>query len=138
MERYRRLRRSRGRGDLPGSYGLQEGERLSSVLRRAGGLRDTAYPAGAILIRTQVKDLEEKTRTELIHQIETTSASARLAPNFSGQDCCAVAGCVAAATEVLQRLKSQPASGRLVIHISADINSWANTPPISRCIPATC
>ena len=30
--------------------------------------------------------------------------------------------------EVLQQLKSQPASGRLVIHISADINSWANTP----------
>ena len=25
-------------------------------------------------------------------------------------------------------MKSQPASGRLVIHISADINSWANTP----------
>jgi hypothetical protein len=30
--------------------------------------------------------------------------------------------------EVLQRLKSQPASGRLVIHISADITSWAGTP----------
>jgi protein involved in polysaccharide export with SLBB domain len=29
---------------------------------------------------------------------------------------------------VLARLKSQPATGRLVVHISADINSWANTP----------
>ena len=74
----------------PGSYGLQEGERLSSVLRRAGGLRDTAYPAGAVLIRTQVKDLEEKTRVELIRQIETSSASARLAPNLSGQDSAAL------------------------------------------------
>jgi protein involved in polysaccharide export with SLBB domain len=118
-----------GEVTYPGSYGLQEGERLSSVLRRAGGLRDTAYPAGAILIRTQVKELEEKTRVELIHQIETSSASARLAPNLSGQDSAAL---LQAATqqqaEVLQRLKSQPASGRLVIHISSDINSWANTP----------
>ncbi len=118
-----------GEVTYPGSYGLQEGERLSSVLRRAGGLRDTAYAAGAILIRNQVKDLEEKTRVELIHQIETSSASARLAPNLSGQDSAAL---LQAATqqqaEVLQRLKSQPASGRLVIHISADINSWANTP----------
>ena len=73
-----------GEVTYPGSYGLQEGERLSSVLRRAGGLRDTAYPAGAILIRTQVKELEEKTRTELIRQIETSSASARLAPNLGG------------------------------------------------------
>jgi protein involved in polysaccharide export with SLBB domain len=118
-----------GEVTYPGSYGLQEGERLSSVLRRAGGLRDTAYPAGAILIRTQVKELEEKTRVELIHQIETSSASARLAPNLSGQDSAAL---LQAATqqqaEVLQRLKSQPASGRLVIHVSSDINSWANTP----------
>jgi protein involved in polysaccharide export with SLBB domain len=118
-----------GEVTYPGSYGLQEGERLSSVLRRAGGLRDTAYAAGAILIRNQVKDLEEKTRVELIHQIETSSASARLAPNLSGQDSSALLQAASQQqAEVLQRLKSQPASGRLVIHISADINSWANTP----------
>jgi protein involved in polysaccharide export with SLBB domain len=118
-----------GEVTYPGSYGLQEGEHLSSVLRRAGGLRDTAYASGAILIRNQVKDLEEKTKVELIHQIETSSASARLAPNLGNGDQTAL---LQAATqqqaEVLQRLKSQPASGRLVIHISADINSWAGTP----------
>jgi protein involved in polysaccharide export with SLBB domain len=118
-----------GEVTYPGSYGLQQGERLSSVLRRAGGLRDTAYAAGAILIRTQVKELEEKTRVELIHQIETSSASARLAPNLSGQDSTALLQAASQQqAEVLQRLKNQPASGRLVIHISADINSWANTP----------
>jgi protein involved in polysaccharide export with SLBB domain len=119
-----------GEVTYPGSYGLQEGEHLSSVLRRAGGLRDTAYAAGAVLIRTQVKELEEKTKVELIRQIETSSASARLAPSLgSGQDQAAL---IQAATqqqaEMLQRLKTQPASGRLVIHISADINSWAGTP----------
>ena len=31
---------------FPGTYGIEEGERLSSVLERAGGLRDDAYPAG--------------------------------------------------------------------------------------------
>jgi protein involved in polysaccharide export with SLBB domain len=113
-----------------GSYGLQEGERLSSVLRRAGGLRDTAYPAGAILIRTQVKELEEKTKGELIRQIETTSASAHLGSNLgSAQEQAALAqAATLQQAEVLQHLKSQPASGRLVIHISGDINSWANTP----------
>ena len=118
-----------GEVTYPGSYGLQEGERLSSVLRRAGGLRDTAYASGAILIRNQVKDLEEKTRVELIHQIETSSASARLGSNLGGQDQSALLQAASQQqAEVLQRLKSQPASGRLVIHISADINSWANTP----------
>jgi protein involved in polysaccharide export with SLBB domain len=117
-----------GEVTYPGSYGLQEGERLSSVLRRAGGLRGTAYANGAVLVRTQVKELEEKSREELIREIETTSASARLAPNLSGQD---EATLLQAATqqqnEVLEKLRSQPSSGRLVIHISSDIDSWANT-----------
>ena len=119
-----------GEVTYPGSYGLQEGEHLSSVLRRAGGLRDTAYAAGAVLVRNQVRDLEEKTKVQLINQIESTPASARVAPSLGNAQ--EQAQLVQAATQqqaqVLQRLKTQPSSGRLVIHISADINSWANTP----------
>ncbi len=118
-----------GEVTYPGSYGLQEGERLSSVLRRAGGLRSTAYPDGAALIRTQVKQLEEKSREELIRQIETTSVSARLSPSLSGQDQTSLIQAASQQqTEVLQRLRNQPVSGRLVIHISADISRWADTP----------
>ncbi|WP_232298780.1 SLBB domain-containing protein [Granulicella tundricola] len=117
-----------GEANHPGSYGFQEGERLSSVLRRAGGLRDTAYPAGAVLIREQVRELEEKSRAELIHQIETSSAAAKLAPNLSGGDSSATLQLIQQQQEqVLARLRSQPSSGRLVIHINSDIDSWANT-----------
>ena len=117
-----------GEVTYPGSYGLQEGERLSSVLRRAGGLRATAYPDGAVLIRLQVKQLEEKSREELIRQIETTSVSARLAPSLSGQDETAfIQAASQQQTEVLQRLRNEPVSGRLVIHMSSDIGQWANT-----------
>jgi protein involved in polysaccharide export with SLBB domain len=113
----------------PGTYGLQEGEKLSSVLRRAGGFRDTAYPAGAILLRIQVRDLEEKSRAELIRQIETTSVAAKLGPNLSGGDEAQTLQFLNQQQEqVLQRLRSQRASGRLVIRISADIGSWENTP----------
>ena len=118
-----------GEVTYPGSYGLQEGERLSSVLQRSGGFRSTAYPAGAVLVRNQVRELEEKSRAELIRQIETTSASARLGSNLTSQDQTATLQAAAQQqAEVLQRLRSQPASGRLIIHVSADINSWANTP----------
>ncbi len=50
------------RGEVmhPGDYGIREGERLSSVLERAGGLRADAYPYGAILERRQVRELQEK------------------------------------------------------------------------------
>jgi len=118
-----------GEVTYPGNYGLQERERLSSVLRRAGGFRGTAYPDGAVLVRPQVRELEEKSRAELIRQIETTPVSARLGPNLSSQDQTSL---LQTATqqqkEALDHLRNQPVSGRLVIHVSSDIDSWANTP----------
>jgi protein involved in polysaccharide export with SLBB domain len=118
-----------GQVAYPGTYGFREGERLSSVLRRAGGFRETAYPAGAILVRDQVRELEQKSREELIRQIETSSASARLSPNLGSGDSGATLKLIQAQQDqVLARLKSEPPTGRLVVHITADIDSWANTP----------
>jgi protein involved in polysaccharide export with SLBB domain len=118
-----------GEVTYPGTYGLQEGERLSSVLQRAGGFRTTAYPDGAVLVRQQVKELEEKSRVELIRQIESVSAGGRLGQNASGGDDSATLQLlIQQQNQVLQRLRSQQAVGRLVIKIDANIASWANTP----------
>jgi protein involved in polysaccharide export with SLBB domain len=118
-----------GEVTYPGPYGIQEGERLSSVLKRAGGFRATAYPTGAVLVRNQVKELEDKSRNELIHQIETTSAGAKLAPSLSAQDDAATLQLlVQQQKQVVERLRTQAAVGRLVIKISANIASWEGTP----------
>jgi len=112
----------------PGTYGFREGARLSSILKRAGGFRDTAYPEGAVLVREQVRELEEKSRDELVRQIETNSAAARLSPTLGSSDGPATVQMIKAQQdEVLTQLKSHPAAGRLVVHVSADIDSWANT-----------
>jgi protein involved in polysaccharide export with SLBB domain len=117
-----------GEVTYPGTYGLQEGERLSSVLLRAGGFRTTAYPDGAVLVRRQVKELEEKSRAELIRQIETTSAGGKLGQSISGGEDSATLQLLAQQqNQVVQQLRSQPAVGRLVIKIGRDIASWANT-----------
>jgi protein involved in polysaccharide export with SLBB domain len=116
-----------GQVAYPGSYGFREGERLSSVLRRAGGFRETAYPAGAVLVRESVRELEQKSREELIRQIETGSAAARLAPNLGGDSAANLQLIQAQQDQVLSHLKSDPPSGRLVVHLSADIDSWSNT-----------
>jgi protein involved in polysaccharide export with SLBB domain len=113
----------------PGRYGFQQGERLSSVLKRAGGFRPTSYPDGAVLIRPEVKVLEEKSRQELIRQIETSSSAARLAPSVTPGDTAGQLQLVKAQQEqILGHLKSEPVVGRLVIRISSDISSWENTP----------
>ena len=117
-----------GEVGYPGTYGIQDGERLSSVLKRAGGLRNTAYAPGAVLTRTQVKDFEEKSRAELIRQIETTSAATKLSPTLSGSDQAATLQLIVQQQQqVLQRLRTQPANGRLVIKIGSDVTAWENS-----------
>jgi protein involved in polysaccharide export with SLBB domain len=118
-----------GQVRFPGSYGFKEGERLSSVLRRAGGMRDTAYPEGAVLIREQVRQLEQKSQEELIRQIQTNSAAARLGPAVGTGDTGGTLQLIKLQQDqAVAQLKSHPPAGRMVIHISADIDSWANTP----------
>jgi protein involved in polysaccharide export with SLBB domain len=119
----------RGQVRYPGSYGFSDGERLSSVLLRAGGLLPTAYPAGAVLNREQVKDLEQKSRDELVRQIEANAAAARLSPGVSSANGAGVLQLIREQqTQIVSDLKGHPPVGRMVIHISADIQSWANTP----------
>jgi protein involved in polysaccharide export with SLBB domain len=119
--------RVEGQVKYPGSYGFTDGERLSSVLLRAGGLVPMAYPMGAVLIRGQVRELEQKSRDQLIRQIEATAAGARLSPASSGDAGSSMQLIKAQQDQALADLRSHPPSGRMVIHINTEIASWANT-----------
>jgi protein involved in polysaccharide export with SLBB domain len=119
----------RGEVKYPGSYGINEGERLSSLLKRVGGFRSTAYAAGVVLERVEVRELAEKGRLELIHRIETTSSTIRVSPSTSGQDTAALMQAMQQQQhQILEQLRSQPVTGRLVVTITNDVASWENSP----------
>lgn len=42
----------------PGTFNISDGERLSSLIKRAGGYKRSAYPYGSSLFRESAKDLE--------------------------------------------------------------------------------
>ena len=66
-----------GEVEHAGSYAIQTGERLSSVLKRAGGFRTDAYPYAAVLQRAQVRQQNEQARKQMIRQIEDTPVLVR-------------------------------------------------------------
>jgi protein involved in polysaccharide export with SLBB domain len=112
----------------PGTYGIQEGERLSSILMRAGGFRSDAYPYGVIFERKQVRQLQEENRNQLIKQVRTDGANLTLIPESDTDQKLAKEAAVNQWQSALQRLQDAPPSGRLVIHITKDVKHWANTP----------
>lgn len=118
----------KGEVAYPGTYGIEEGERLSTFVKRAGGFRKDAYPEGAVLERVQARELAEQSRAELIRRIEAGSANPKLSATSSGQDQAAYLQAMSQQKDqVLTALRNQPASGRLVINISADVERWQNT-----------
>jgi protein involved in polysaccharide export with SLBB domain len=117
---------------FPGVYGITPGERLSSVIRRAGGFLPFSYPQVSVLQRPQVRELNQQLRQQLIARIESTpipvsrgdaKGDSDPARDFEQQK-----------KEMIARLKSEQDPGRLVIHISPRIAEWENTandPPLS-------
>jgi protein involved in polysaccharide export with SLBB domain len=108
----------------PGTYGIEVGERLSSVLARAGGLLGDAYPYGAVLEREQIRELQEKNRAELIREVqqEGTALKSQL------DEPAAKEASLMQWRDTLEKLQSTPPVGRLVIHISSNVKQWTNTP----------
>lgn len=118
-----------GEVQYPGTYGIQGGERLSALLKRAGGFRDAAHPEGAVLERVQVKEIAERGRKQLIERIEASGSTAKLSSTASAQEQVALSQAMTQQrAQALAALRSQPATGRLVIKISSDIAAWQNTP----------
>jgi len=59
-----------GEVKFPGTYTIKKGERLSSLIERAGGYTDKAYLRGAVFTRERVRELQQKQIDELIDRLE--------------------------------------------------------------------
>jgi polysaccharide biosynthesis/export protein len=118
----------RGEVRKPGTYGIRPGERLSSLLRRAGGLLPTAYPRAAALYRNEVRELQQKNRDQLIQRLEQESTVVKTAATTTGTEEAALQqAAVQQRQRVLEGLKKAPVSGRLVIHLRPDRKDFAGS-----------
>jgi protein involved in polysaccharide export with SLBB domain len=112
----------------PGTYGIQEGERLSSIIERAGGFRNDAYPYGAVFERQQIREMEAKNRADLLDRVQSEAADVKNVPEQNQQDMLAKQAAVEQYQVTLQKLQNAPSQGRMVIHISSNLQHWMNTP----------
>jgi protein involved in polysaccharide export with SLBB domain len=117
----------RGEVNHPGAYGIRPGERLSSVLERAGGFPSDAYVYGAMLERVQVRELETKQQTEMILRIKDMQTNIQMLPENTPEQKQAKEVGLQQYQSTLSQLSSNMPIGRVTIHISSDINRWKGT-----------
>jgi polysaccharide export outer membrane protein len=119
----------RGEVRKPGVYGIRPGERLSSLVKRAGGLLPTAYPRAAMFERTEVRELQQKSRQELIQRLEQESTVVKTSASTTGAEEAALQqAAIQQRQRALDALRKAPVSGRLVIHLRPDRKDFAGSP----------
>ncbi len=108
----------RGEVARPGVYGIEPGELLSSLLRRAGGMLPSAYPQAAVFERIQVRKMQEQSRQELIQRLEQESTVVKTAVSTSGSEEAALQqAALQQRQRVVDALRRAPISGRLVVRM---------------------
>jgi polysaccharide biosynthesis/export protein len=118
----------KGEVQHPATYGIEPGERLSSLLMRCDGFTSQAFPYGAVLIRKEVRDLEMRSHTELVIRIKAEQGYLKGLPEGDSDQRAAKLNAIAQAETVLNQLEAAAPIGRLVIHMPADLRKLAKTP----------
>ncbi|MGH6888524.1 MAG: SLBB domain-containing protein [Rhizomicrobium sp.] len=92
----------------PGTFDILRSERLSSVLSRAGGLTDEAYPLGAVFTRISAQQEEAQGNYREAVELQTGALAAGTTPNVNPQ-------LLTYIQSLEQQLLHQPALGRITV-----------------------
>lgn len=94
----------------PGHYDLLPGDRLSDLIRRAGGLTKQAYPEGAIFSRESARRAEEARFRAAAQDLQRAIATA-----MDEEDKAPDSGQIALARELAAELRQIEAVGRITV-----------------------
>lgn len=108
----------RGEVVFPGNYPIRRGETLSSVLTRAGGLTELAFPEGSVFTRVELRERERQQLEVLASRVERDLAAVSVSDPNSSQT-------ITTGQSLISQLRNAVATGRLVIRLENIVDSLA-------------
>lgn len=119
------------RGEVvhPGVYGIRPGERLSSLLERAGGFTPSAYPEGIVFEREEVRVLQQQSRQRLIEQIRQQAVTFRTSLQTTAAERAELQqAAYQQAERAIAALEQAPVTGRMVIRLTRNLQRFRGSP----------
>ncbi|MBI5740369.1 MAG: SLBB domain-containing protein [Nitrospirae bacterium] len=110
-----------GEVGFPGKYIIKKGEKLSSLIERAGGYSDGAYLRGAVFTRERVRELQQKSLNEMISRLERellAEGSMQVAISLSKEEVEAKKTELEQKQKFIESLRKVPVSGRMAIRMA--------------------
>ncbi|MBI5049933.1 MAG: SLBB domain-containing protein, partial [Nitrospirae bacterium] len=110
-----------GEVKFPGEYTIKKGERLSSLIERAGSYTDKAYLRGAVFIREKVRDLQQKSLDEMMERLEReilAESSMQVSTSISQEEVQAKKAELEGKQKFIESLRKLRATGRMTIRLA--------------------
>lgn len=111
----------RGEVRFPGRYAIKNGETLRSVIDRAGGLTEYAFPQGSVFTRETLRKREQEQIDFLAQRMETDLATLALQGAAAGLP--GAASALPVGQSLLGQLRTTKAVGRLVVDLLKIVRS---------------
>ncbi|MBF0542862.1 MAG: SLBB domain-containing protein [Candidatus Riflebacteria bacterium] len=111
-----------GEFKYPGKYTFEPGEKLSSIIKRAGFFTGRAFPKGAILKRKSVQDSQKDNLHRILQttKIGKSIQSSKLSHTYNTDSVGLASATDFAQQKALESLDQYVPSGRVVIHLTND------------------
>jgi len=100
---------------FPGTYRIRKDERLSDVIKRAGGLTQSAFPGGGIFTRESIAELEDKRSKQFAQSILRDFASSQLTKEDNNIK-------IGEVQEIAEILENFEGAGRLLVDVEAALS----------------
>ena len=106
----------------PGEYTFHHGERISTIIERAGGYTDQAWLPGAVFKRRALRADQERQLARALQttQVEQQLAAIKAAASENGEESSTTLQQSSVYRELAQQLARIKPDGRLVVQLSAD------------------
>jgi polysaccharide biosynthesis/export protein len=117
----------KGEVKYPGIYSIAEGEKLSSILIRAGGFTSHAFVEGSVFTREEVKELQTKRLEENLDKLKTKAMQANASANGVGEKTEDKKNMLAAVTQLEIEASSNKPIGRISLNLYYDLNRFTNS-----------
>lgn len=116
-----------GKVKYPGTYAIEDGDTISSVLTRAGGFAHSAYIEGAVFTREDLKLRQKEAIERQINDLENNILYIATQPTEAGQMANDKTQLINLLTKLKDDINATTFVGRLAIQLDKDIEKIKNS-----------
>ncbi len=107
-----------GELNIPGKYAINEGESLSSLIKRAGGFTDKAFLFGTVFIRESAKSIQQTSFDKMLQEMEKRIVLETSMRASSPEEAMILNERYMRSKQLLEKLRKTQAKGRVIVRIN--------------------